>query len=92
MASEVHQTSVGTTIQLDGSSFRDRTFDNCTIIYSGTSFILERPAFKNCTLLLDGAAASTFPMLTDRNDKCPELIQPYIEQLSGTIVEADDHE
>jgi hypothetical protein len=92
MAGDVDQTFTGLTIHLDGSSFRDCTFDNCTIIYSGTSFVLERPAFKNCKLLLEGAAAATVAMLIDLKDECPELIQPYIEQISGSIVEADDHE
>jgi hypothetical protein len=92
MANEVDQTLVGTTIRLDGSLFRNCTFNNCSIVFGGTSFVLERPAFNNCKLLLDGAAAATVAMLIDLKEKCPELIQPYIEQISGTIVEADDHE
>ena len=92
MTSEVNQTFTGLSVRLDGSSFRNCTFDNCTIVYGGTTFILENPAFNNCKLLLDRGAAATVEMLVHLKDKCPELVQPYIEQISGTIVEADDHE
>lgn len=92
MASEADQTFTGLTVHLDGSAFSNCTFENCTLVYSGTSFVLEKPAFKNCKLLLDGGAAATVAMLIELKDKCPELVQPYIEQISGTIVEADDHE
>ena len=87
MATEIDQTFTGLKIDLDGSSYRNCTFVDCTINYSGGPVILDGPVFKNCELKLNGAAAATIALLIELEDTCPELVQPVIEQINGSIVE-----
>ena len=53
----------GETIQLDGKSFTECTFDGCEVIYAGGETSWERTDWKNCHFTLVKAANFTVQVL-----------------------------
>lgn len=59
-------TFVNTRIELDNQTFKDCTFNGCTIVFSGKGpYKLNGCSFNNCQFALDGAATLTVKYLAD---------------------------
>ena len=73
------------TIFLDGSSFIECTFENCTLIYSGLlPAALNTSSFKNCRWEFSGAAQNTVGFMADLyRAGAQELIEATFDNIRG---------
>ena len=53
------KTFVGETIQMDGKSFLNCSFQNCILKYAGGQCEWENTDFRDCQVVLEGAASRT---------------------------------
>jgi hypothetical protein len=55
-------------VQMDGNTYRNCRFEQCTLIYSGGEIPrLENNSFTECRWVFDGAALRTMAFLRDLN-------------------------
>jgi hypothetical protein len=93
MAGKQVKTFANQRVVLDGlTPYSNCTFENCTIVYDGAKVALDGCILRNCELILEGAAAATIATLVEMTDHDPEMVEPIIQKLNGSIVEADDHD
>jgi hypothetical protein len=73
------------TIFLDGSSFVECTFDNCTLIYSGLLPVaLDTSSFNNCRWEFSGAAQNTVGLMAALYGSGEqELIEATFDNIRG---------
>lgn len=80
-----NQTFNGVNIVLDGSSFYDCTFENCTIIFSATlPFTLQNPKFTDCKWEMVGPADQTLKYLAALYQAgAQELVEATFDNIRG---------
>ena len=73
------------TIFLDGSSFIECNFENCTLIYSGLlPAALNTSSFNNCRWEVSGAAQNTVGFMADLyRAGAQELIEATFDNIRG---------
>jgi hypothetical protein len=74
-------------IYLDSDSFRNCTFINCEIVYTGGSIDAHDCRFEGCRWSVEGAAANTlaFLELMYMQDGFKELVDITLDRIKGNI-------
>jgi hypothetical protein len=75
------------TVELDGNTFQNCTFDRCTMVYRGNDLpYLISSVFNNCQFRFDDAALRTITLLHRLYAAGAEkIVEEYIEMIkSGT--------